>query len=248
MQTNHTPGPTDYSSDPLAALLRPPNGSWAKLHYYGKRYGLLHAVCSYIGRKWFGFWLLVGPLVTRRYLRRWLAHPGPHALNLGGGSVLSSQWLTADIDPRSDVFMNVTRPLPIPKNTLDVVFSEEVIEHVSREAGFKMLLECFRVLKPGGVLRITTPSFDYFAHRAVSETNAVQEINDIFYGHGHRFIYSNAALREALTRAGFVNVTPSSYRDPKSRYGCFDSHPARFAIGLPEWSQYWEAEKPAPKT
>ena len=145
-------------NDPLSTFLRPPAGSLAKLGYYSARYGLVHAICSYIGRKYFHFWFWVGPVVTRRHLRRWLAGPGPHVLNLGGGSLLSLRWLTADVDPRSDVFMNVTEPLPMPDNALDVVYSEEVIEHIDREAGGRMLAECFRVLKPEGTLRLTTPS------------------------------------------------------------------------------------------
>ncbi len=87
-------------------------------------------------------------------------------------------------------------------------------------------------------------SLDYFARRALAQPEAAGDINAIFYGHAHRFIYSEAALRKALEQAGFVNIMASAYRDPKSRYGHFDSHPARFAFAPPEWSQYWEAEKP----
>jgi predicted SAM-dependent methyltransferase len=166
-------------------------------------------------------------------------------LNLGGGGVLSNRWLTVDVTPRADVFMNITKPLPLPDATMDVVYSEEVIEHISRASGRQMLAECFRVLKPGGTLRLTTPSLDYFAKQALSNPAAVQQINDIFYGHGHQFIYSEAALRQVLVETGFVNIQSSSYRDAKAKYGSFDSHPVRFAFAPPEWSQYWEAEKPA---
>ncbi len=230
-------------TDPLANHLIPPPGMWAKLEYYGARYGYLHALCSYVGRQNLQFWLWVGPLVTRRYLQKWLASPGVHVLNLGGGGVLSSQWLTADVDPRADVFMNVTKPLPLPDASMDAIYSEEVIEHIDRQAGRRMLAECLRVLKPGGTLRLNTPSLDYFAGRALSTPSAIQEINDIFYCHAHRFIYSEEAMRQALSEIGFVNIRQSSYRDANAKYGSFDSHPARFDFAPPEWSQYWEAEK-----
>ena len=182
--------------------------------------------------------------MTRRYLRGWLASPGPHILNLGGGGVLSNRWLTADVTPRADVFMNVMKPLPLPGAAVDVVYLEEVIEHINRQAGQQMLVECFRVLKPGGTLRLTTPSLDYFAKQVLFDPVAVQQINDIFYCHGHQFIYSVESLRRTLSETGFTNIQQSSYRDPNSKYGSFDSHPARFAFAPPEWSQYWEAEKP----
>lgn len=232
------------NEDPLAAMLRPPSGMLAKFSYYSQRYGVLHAVCGYIGRYWFGFWCAVAPWATRPYLQRWLRSSGPHVLNLGGGGVLSNRWLTADVTPRSDVFMNVTKRLPMPDESVDVVYSEEVIEHIDRQSGCRMLAECFRVLKPGGTLRLTTPSLDYFARQVLSNPNAIQEINDIFYCHGHQFIYSEASLRQTLNETGFINLKQSSYRDAGSKYGSFDSHPARFAFAPPEWSQYWEAEKP----
>ena len=236
--------PVAAATDPLAGLLIPPPGMWQKLAYYSARYGWLHALCSYAGRRWLRLWIWVGPLVTRRYLRGWLASPGPHILNLGGGGVLSSRWLTADVNPRADAFMNVTRPLPLPEATVDVVYSEEVIEHIDRQAGRQMLAECLRILKPGGTLRLTTPSLDYFAQQALSDPAAVQKMNDIFYGHGHRFIYSEKALRQVLNETGFTDIRQSTYRDAASKYGSLDSHPARFDFAPPDWSQYWEADKP----
>jgi len=236
--------PATNPDDPLAGLVVPPAGTRAKFAYYSGRYGWLHALCSYIGRRCLRFWLLVGPTVTRPYLRRWLTSPGPHILNLGGGGVLSNRWLTADVTPRADVFMDITKPLPIGNAVMDGIYSEEVLEHINRQAGQLMLAECFRVLKPGGILRVTTPSLNYFARQALSDPNAVQQINDIFYCHGHQFIYSEEALRQVLSQVGFTNIRQSSYRDANSKYGLFDSHPARFSFAPPEWSQYWEAMRP----
>ena len=228
---------------PLEGVLRPPPGSLARLRHYGRRYGYARAVSSFIGRKCFGFWRLFGPTLTQSYLHHWLNSRGPHILNLGGGSVLFERWLTADVDPRSDVYVDVTRPLPLPDTSVDVVYSEEVIEHVSRECGRAMLCECLRILKPGGVLRLTTPSLDYFARRVLDIPPGTVEINNIFYLHGHQHIYSEADLCALLADVGFVEIKPSCYRDPNSHYGYFDTHPVRFTFAPPECSQYWEARR-----
>jgi predicted SAM-dependent methyltransferase len=180
-------------------------------------------------------------------LQRWLAKPGEKILNLGGGIMVFDRWLTADMEPRADVFMDVSKLLPLPDACIDVVFSEEVIEHIPKERGVAMLGECFRILKPGGWLRLTTPSLDYFARRAADVPEGADEINDIFYLHGHRHIYAEAELRGCIEAAGFREVRASSYRDRESRFGHFDSHPARFTFAPPEWSQYWEARKPEPQ-
>jgi len=245
MSNQTSPKSGSVRDNPCAAFLVPPAGMTGKFRYYSARYGIVHAICSYLGRFWPWLWLWVGPIVTRRYLKKWTASPGSHILNLGGGGVLSHQWLTADVTPRADVFMDITKTLPLPDGIADVVYSEEVIEHIDREVGQHMLKECFRVLKPGGTLRLTTPSLNFFMDRAVSIPEGIQQINDIFYRHGHRYIYTEAALSAALKEAGFISIVQSSYRDPKSKCGGFDSHPARFAFAPAEWSQYWEAEKPA---
>jgi predicted SAM-dependent methyltransferase len=242
--TESSAGHGGAAGNALEGMLRPPETLLLRLGYYRGRYGLLHALCGYIGRYWSGFWNLVGPIVTRSYLKRWLATANPKILNLGGGTVLFDRWLTADVTPRADVYMDVTKSLPIPDDSVDIVYSEEVIEHVNRENGRRMLSECFRVLKPGGTLRLTTPSLDYFAKRALMTPKGCEEINSIFYGHGHRCIYTETVLREALQATGFINIVSSSYRELESKYGEFDTHPARVAYALPEWSQYWEAGKP----
>lgn len=228
----------------LEGMDRPPNGLVQRLCHYARRYGYWHAIFSFAGRHSFRFWQSIGPRVTRPYLRRWLNSPGPKILNLGGGNVLFDRWLTADVVPRADVYMNITRPLPLLDHCIDVVYSEEVIEHIPLDLGRAMLRECLRVLKPGGWLRITTPSLDYFAKRALSSPDYVTEINDIFYLHSHRHIYSEAELKRELAAAGFANLRASTYREPESRLGWLDSHPERHTFAPPHWSQYWEAQKP----
>ena len=230
--------------DPFEGGMPRPDRLADRFFLYGRRYGYVRAICNFIGRRWFSFWKLTGPLFAPAYIRRWLAKDIPHILNLGGGGVIFDRWLTVDVDPRSDVYVDITQRLPFPDASIDVVYAEEVIEHVPRETGLAMLREVTRVLKPGGWIRLTTPSLNYFANRALADLEGSRAINDIFYRHEHRHIYSEADLQALLREAGFVEMMPSSYRDPNSRYGYFDTHPARFAFALAEWSQYWEAQRP----
>ncbi len=58
--------------------------------------------------------------------------------------------------------------IPLPENTMDTVFSTQVIEHVAEHG--KLLSEAFRILKPGGYLILSGPMhwehheipFDFF--------------------------------------------------------------------------------------
>ncbi|MEO8038334.1 MAG: methyltransferase domain-containing protein [Betaproteobacteria bacterium] len=54
------------------------------------------------------------------------------------------------------------KPLPWPTGSVDAVYTSHTLEHLSREDGRRLLQECFRVLKPGAVLRILVP--DLAAH------------------------------------------------------------------------------------
>jgi predicted SAM-dependent methyltransferase len=73
------------------------------------------------------------------------------------------------------------------------IFCEEVIEHVDLAMGKKLVGECWRILRPGGIFRLTTPDLNWFANRILTEPTAWLETNSIFYDHRHRCIYTPAA-------------------------------------------------------
>jgi len=206
-----------------------------KLRNYSARYGYLSLVPRYAGRLFPGVWKYLGRPVTRAYLNNWLRTDQRKILNLGGGSNCLSGCLTADIDARADVYVDITGPLPFPDSSVDSIFCEEVIEHISKSAGEEMLRECFRILKPGGIVRVSTPDLDYFAARLNGD-----EINSIFYEHSHVYLYTRKELFEAFRRAGFENVR--SYAYGEGDLGYLDSHAIRFQHS-PEISQYLEAQK-----
>lgn len=71
---------------------------------------------------------------------------------------------TLDIDPTSgaDVIGDICRPNnALPAESFDVVVCTEVLEHVLRP--FEAVAEILRLLRPGGLLLITTP-FNFRIH------------------------------------------------------------------------------------
>lgn len=213
-----------------------------KLAFYHARYGLLHTLAAFAGRKSPAFWRLAGPVCTRGYRERWLRSHHPAKLNLGGGGNLIHGFLTGDIDARADCWLDLTAPFPFPDGSFDAIFCEEAIEHVTLDQGRAMLRECYRILQGGGVIRLTTPDLQYFCKRVAEggASEAYVEMNDIFYKHGHRHLYTRTALETELRAAGFRLVRSSFYRAPASALGHLDSHADRFGHP-PEISQYVEA-------
>jgi predicted SAM-dependent methyltransferase len=66
-------------------------------------------------------------------------------------------WLTIDILPGCDIQMNLLEKLPFPDNSVDKIYSSHFLEHfLTKDIKF-ILLECYRVIKPGGVISSCVP-------------------------------------------------------------------------------------------
>lgn len=80
-------------------------------------------------------------------------------LQIGAGENPLSGWLNTDVEPASAgvYYMDALRSFPLPDGSFDYVFSEHMIEHVTYKDGLAMLSEAYRVLKPGGRIRVATP-------------------------------------------------------------------------------------------
>ncbi len=88
-------------------------------------------------------------------------------LNLGCGShySISKEWVNVDFVSNSAHVLahNLLEGIPFGDNQFDLVYHSHVLEHFSKEDGVLLIKECFRVLKPGGVLRIAIPNLEVIA-------------------------------------------------------------------------------------
>jgi predicted SAM-dependent methyltransferase len=119
-----------------------------------------------------------------------------------------------------------TEPYPLEDASFDWAYSEHFIEHIKLQEAIGWLAEVRRLLRPGGLVRVTTPSLALFveAYRDPQHPFNAQNrealsggrrfphgvperqgwfLNDIFYGWKHRWIYDFGELRHALVEAGF---------------------------------------------
>ncbi|MEU4119552.1 methyltransferase domain-containing protein [Kitasatospora sp. NPDC028055] len=121
--------------------------------------------------------------------------------------------------------LDVSRPLPFADASVDWVYAEHLIEHVTLPVAVGWLREVRRILRPGGVLRLTTPDLARYLvgyatgdgflgrHRRRLGTLGFGPpmparpaflVNQIFRYYGHQWIYDLDELRHVLTLAGFA--------------------------------------------
>lgn len=83
-------------------------------------------------------------------------------LNLGCGQKFHKDWVNVDFYSNSEhvIAHNLLNGIPFSAVEFDVVYHSHVLEHFSKEDGKKFLAECFRVLKPGGIIRIAVPDLE----------------------------------------------------------------------------------------
>lgn len=58
---------------------------------------------------------------------------------------------------------DLTKGIPFPDNTFEVLYHSHVLEHIPPAIAPVFIADCFRVLKPGGVVRIAVPDLEQIA-------------------------------------------------------------------------------------
>ncbi len=83
-------------------------------------------------------------------------------LNLGCGSTFHSSWRNLDVNPLSEEieYWDAKQGVPFKSGSVDFVYHSHLLEHLVLEDGQILLEECFRVLKPRGILRVVVPDLE----------------------------------------------------------------------------------------
>jgi predicted SAM-dependent methyltransferase len=142
-------------------------------------------------------------------------------INVGSSSMHVEGWISADLlrDPeRRCIRMDATQPWPFESGSAEAVNSEHFIEHVGVEGARLYLREAFRVLRPGGVIRTSTPDLEGLCRIYLERDTALLAlhrehgyeasvfgdlVNNYFYLWHHRHIFDFEKLAELLGEAGF---------------------------------------------
>lgn len=150
-------------------------------------------------------------------------------LNVGCGPFPKDNFINLDYEwrPGLDICWDITKKAyPLTNEKVEGIFTEHCLEHIPYEKCIENLKEFYRLLKPGGTLRIVVPDgeiyCDLYQRRKTDKTVTfpyvtvdeapMVSINRIFRGHGHLFIYDFEVFRRILGEAGFRNIKKEAFR------------------------------------
>lgn len=166
---------------------------------------LRFAVIHRVKVKFFALYrLFVKPRLPKRKDGKVLIHLGCGFINIPG--FINVDMLCA---PHIHYRRNVS-DLPIFNDDFaDMVYACHVLEHIPRPNLEKTLWEWRRILKQGGILRLSVPDFDKLVHIYESCSRNITHINKQLMGgqnnqfNIHYLVFNHEYLRKKLSETGF---------------------------------------------
>lgn len=157
-------------------------------------------------------------------------------LHLMCGARIEQGWVNIDTTPvpvgMADKYLqlDIRNGLPGDDNQISRIYCEHGLEHLTLEEGSRLLNECYRVLQPGGALRISVPSLHVLVYNYIKgnrwfaeevgwlPATPCQMLNEGMRLWDHKFLYDADELIAAFRRAGFrtpyiMNNNTSLYAD-----------------------------------
>jgi predicted SAM-dependent methyltransferase len=142
-------------------------------------------------------------------------------LNIGCGNVHKEGWINIDIANlgAADIIHDATKPFPYENDSVDFIYSEHFIEHITLADGLSFFKEAYRILKKDGVMRIACPDLDVtidqfvndswredFARNSIPATTRCEMLDMTMRGWGHLYLYNYEEMEIRLKQCGFTQI------------------------------------------
>lgn len=132
---------------------------------------------------------------------------------------------------------DIVKGLPLKAGTVDVLFSNHVLEHIPRKQCEQALRNCYALLKPGGIFRLVVPDLkaladdyvkayaagdDEAAHRFMTNSclgtpargrGFVGRLVELYGNSKHLWMWDERSLTQALRAAGFTDIRRCAFGD-----------------------------------
>ena len=136
---------------------------------------------------------------------------GATYLHLGCGSVNHPKFINIDGIPAPHIHYvrSIENLSPFEDNSVDLVYACHCLEHFPYATVPKVVAEWFRVLKQGGILRLSVPDFDLLLNIYNNNEKDVNTIlSPLMGGQNYKFnfhltVFTHSSLETILKNAGF---------------------------------------------
>ena len=125
---------------------------------------------------------------------------------------------------------DITLGVPLPSDYYQTVYHCHFLEHLDNQQGWEFLKECWRILVPGGTMRVVVPDLELWCKSYVekrmefltwyqtqldSNPTLYSTPGQILMGHlqgwQHKMAYDFDTLEHLLTTLGFTNIVQGMY-------------------------------------
>ena len=133
-------------------------------------------------------------------------------LHLGYGNLYLDDYINVDrYSGIADLKVDITDLSVINNNKVSEIYMSHVLEHFKRSEVLNFLSECNRVLKIGGILRVSVPDFDQVV-KVYNKNKNIAEVVGLLNGGQkndydiHFLNYNFEILKETLEFIGFHEI------------------------------------------
>lgn len=153
-------------------------------------------------------------------------------LILGSGARRIKDWINLELNPvyEKDIWYDFRNRLPFADNSIRMIYSSHVFEHLFIHELKKVLQECRRVLMPGGILRVCVPSLEKYVEAYLKKDETFiywdpKELNpfeDFSYGAkfsralfldgAHKNFFDFGSFEFILDKMGFQKVSETEFQ------------------------------------
>jgi len=142
-------------------------------------------------------------------------------LHLGCGPEILSDFCNTDIENWSgqcDYVLDARDLSIFPDNHFELIYSRQMLEHIAEWDTVPTLKEWYRVLKPGGIVRINVPDlaqvfYCWLIEKSIEDNTALNNIYGKMYPKKHRYErrqhftgFTFERLKRLLEEVGFVDI------------------------------------------
>ena len=161
-------------------------------------------------------------------------HDGKVLVHIGCGKKNSPEFINVDARPFAHVHIvtdDITSLPDFSDGTVDLVYMCHILEHIKRNDLKDVLLEMKRVLKDGGVLRLSVPDFDKLIDVYNDSGKDINTISRQLMGgqdneyNIHYSVFNHQRLSELLKEVGFKKIV--SWDPDNCRYHNFKDRASR---------------------